>query len=123
MAEKAQVEKNTRKKSTMAAATAARRVSVIDSNSNTLSGGNVTHSTTTATSNADGKGKGGDGFMGMDDTADFDRADHNGSVAAAMVNAMSTLMQSRSYQRALHVMERMVNQNDCFDIIDDFKYW
>lgn len=33
------------------------------------------------------------------------------------------LLASREYGNALQVMERMVNQNDCYDIIDDFKYW
>lgn len=33
------------------------------------------------------------------------------------------LLRSESFAQALQVMERMVNQNDCFDIIDDFKYW
>jgi dynein intermediate chain 1, axonemal len=33
------------------------------------------------------------------------------------------LLASREFRDALQVMERMVNQNDCYDIIDDFKYW
>lgn len=33
------------------------------------------------------------------------------------------ILTSSSYRSALKAMERMVNQNDCFDIIDDFKYW
>ncbi|KPI88915.1 dynein intermediate-chain-like protein [Leptomonas seymouri] len=33
------------------------------------------------------------------------------------------LLASRELRDALQVMERMVNQNDCYDIIDDFKYW
>ncbi|KAG5492986.1 hypothetical protein JKF63_01567 [Porcisia hertigi] len=33
------------------------------------------------------------------------------------------LLASPEFRRALQVMERMVNQNDCYDIIDDFKYW
>ncbi|KPA79025.1 dynein intermediate-chain-like protein [Leptomonas pyrrhocoris] len=33
------------------------------------------------------------------------------------------LLASRAFRDALQVMERMVNQNDCHDIIDDFKYW
>lgn len=33
------------------------------------------------------------------------------------------IMKSSQFHTALKAMERMVNQNDCFDIIDDFKYW
>ncbi|KAG5500671.1 hypothetical protein JIQ42_04690 [Leishmania sp. Namibia] len=33
------------------------------------------------------------------------------------------LLASPQFRGALQVMERMVNQNDCHDIIDDFKYW
>ncbi|CAC9490923.1 dynein intermediate-chain-like protein [Leishmania infantum JPCM5] len=33
------------------------------------------------------------------------------------------LLASPEFRSALQVMERMVNQNDCQDIIDDFKYW
>lgn len=33
------------------------------------------------------------------------------------------ILSSSNFFSALNIMERMVNQNDGFDIIDDFKYW
>ncbi|KAG8339463.1 hypothetical protein TRVL_09710 [Trypanosoma vivax] len=33
------------------------------------------------------------------------------------------VLSSASYKHALKIIERMVNQNDCYDIIEDFKYW
>lgn len=36
---------------------------------------------------------------------------------------VAELLASPEFRGALQVMERMVNQNDCHDIIDDFKYW
>lgn len=33
------------------------------------------------------------------------------------------ILRSSGFDTALRVMERMVNQNDCHDIIDDFKFW
>lgn len=33
------------------------------------------------------------------------------------------ILVSSSFRSSIKAMERMVNQNDCFDIIDDFKYW
>ncbi|RNF17792.1 putative dynein intermediate chain [Trypanosoma conorhini] len=33
------------------------------------------------------------------------------------------VLSSSTYGQALKIIERMVNQNDCHDIIEDFKYW
>ncbi|EKG07318.1 dynein intermediate chain, putative [Trypanosoma cruzi] len=33
------------------------------------------------------------------------------------------ILSSSEYRGALKIIERMVNQNDCHDIIEDFKYW
>ncbi|CCW62477.1 unnamed protein product [Phytomonas sp. EM1] len=54
-----------------------------------------------------------------------------GSAAGANVEDDTTsasrssfnVMKSKAFAGALKIMERMVNQNDCFDIIDDFKFW
>lgn len=33
------------------------------------------------------------------------------------------ILNSGSFRSAVKIMERMINQNDCFDIIDDFRFW
>ncbi|KAH9597109.1 WD40 repeat [Trypanosoma melophagium] len=33
------------------------------------------------------------------------------------------VLTSTGFRHALKIVERMVNQNDCYDIIEDFKYW
>lgn len=38
-------------------------------------------------------------------------------------DATEEILTSSSYHQALKIMERMVNQNDNHDIIDDYKYW
>ncbi|CCW66087.1 unnamed protein product [Phytomonas sp. Hart1] len=51
-------------------------------------------------------------------------ASFNGEDAAAETPGSGyNAMQSKAFAGALKIMERMVNQNDCFDIIDDFKFW
>lgn len=50
-------------------------------------------------------------------TANIREENTTGTVSA------DDILASSSYRSALKAMERMVNQNDCFDIIDDFKYW
>ncbi|CAJ1008845.1 putative WD domain, G-beta repeat [Leishmania naiffi] len=44
-------------------------------------------------------------------------------VADIAPKGVTELLASPAFHSALQVMERMVNQNDCHDIIDDFKYW
>ncbi|EPY29035.1 dynein intermediate chain 1, axonemal [Angomonas deanei] len=34
-----------------------------------------------------------------------------------------TVLSSADFASALKMAERMINQNDCFDIVDDFRYW
>nr|CCC95100.1 putative dynein intermediate chain [Trypanosoma congolense IL3000] len=45
-------------------------------------------------------------------------ADETGGVKGA-----TDILNSASYKHCLKILERMVNQNDCHDIIEDFKYW
>lgn len=63
------------------------------------------------------------------------RAQEKGKIDASAANATireenttgtattEDILTSSSFRSAIKAMERMVNQNDCFDIIDDFKYW
>ncbi|KEG14343.1 putative dynein intermediate chain [Trypanosoma grayi] len=39
------------------------------------------------------------------------------------VKTAEEVLNSSKYRHALKIIERMVNQNDCYDIIEDFKYW
>jgi dynein intermediate chain 1 len=43
--------------------------------------------------------------------------------ASAGPSGAEDVLRSGAYRDALCILERMVNQNDCDDIIDDFKYW
>lgn len=42
---------------------------------------------------------------------------------AGGVKTAEEVLSSSAYRNALKIVERMVNQNDCHDIIEDFKYW
>ena len=49
--------------------------------------------------------------------------DKRGQREARSGDATEEIMTSPAYYTALKIMERMVNQNDNHDIIDDYKYW
>ncbi|RNF12464.1 dynein intermediate-chain-like protein [Trypanosoma rangeli] len=39
------------------------------------------------------------------------------------IKTTEEILSSVTYGHALKIIERMVNQNDCHDVIEDFKYW
>lgn len=63
---------------------------------------------------------GGDGGGGPRGGGGTGREEEGGCVGGPVG---SDVFQSTRFGHALKIMERMVNQNDCFDIIDDFKFW